>query len=301
MKKNHQFRQMFLVSVMMHIALIVSVILIYFFRPPVELVSSSNEAQFVELYDIAELPDLPMQEIEQQFQEPPEQEFIAYQNISAIIRRPTPTPTPTLVPTPTPEVLPTPTPTVLPTPTPTPLPTPTRKPQPRRIPPPRREQMQPKNPVVATDVPKRKPVIQRTPATKDLKSALAKDQQLPPTSPSRTQQPGSGTGRRPGYLSTGPSVTLDQTDTFPYPEYLEYIEKKIAGLWFPQGSGTVSVYLIITRNGKILKSGVDKGEGLGVSKLRDSVVRAIAMIKHFDPLPQKYNGLVLRVQITVRR
>jgi hypothetical protein len=94
---------------------------------------------------------------------------------------------------------------------------------------------------------------------------------------------------------------LDQADEFPYPEYLGHIQEKIAGLWFPQGSGTVSVFLIIERNGKILKSGVDKGEGVGVNKLRDSVIRTIALIKRFHPLPQEYNGLVLRVRITVRR
>jgi hypothetical protein len=59
--------------------------------------------------------------------------------------------------------------------------------------------------------------------------------------------------------------------------------------------------MIIERNGKILKSGVDKGTGLEVNKLRESVVRAMALIKRFEPLPSEYTGSTLRIQITVRR
>ncbi len=273
---------------MLHITSIGAIILIYVFSPQVELVSlPSNEAQFVELYDITELPAFSPQEIEQQTQELHKQDILAFQNVSAMSEQATPTPA--LTPTPTLEILPTPTATPKRNPTPTP--------KPRRAAPLRRTPVRSKTPVVTLGVPRRKPVIQRTPAPKDVK--------FPSGRPSQAQQPEAGTGQqiRPvsGGLSSRPSVTLDQTDEFPYPEYLKYIEEKIAGLWFPQGSGTVSIYLIIARNGKILKSGVDKGEGLGVNKLRDSVARAIAMVKRFDPLPQDYKRMALRVQITVRR
>ena len=102
-------------------------------------------------------------------------------------------------------------------------------------------------------------------------------------------------------FSTGIPMTFETENEFPYPEYLEHIKEKIEGLWFPEGTGTVAIYLIIERNGKILKSGVDKGIGVGVDKLRESIIRAIALIKRFHPLPKGYDGMVLRVRIVVRR
>ncbi len=312
MKKNHQFRRMLLVSIILHVIFIGVIVLAYFFTPEVEVVSLAGEAQFVELYDVAELPELPGPESEPQAQEPQVQDRLAFRSISTIIQQPPPTPT--SPPTPTPVIMPTPTPR--PAPTPKPVPTPTRKPRPRptatpkRRPTqrptatPKRRPTQPEEQIVAVEVPKRRPVIRRTPATKDLPSARDRDRQRRPQSTPSPSRAGTKTGRQTGAgsgrLSNLPSVTLDQEDAFPYPKYLAYIEEKIAGIWFPQGSGRISIFLIIARNGKILKTGVDKGEGVGVKKLRESISRAVGMITRFDPLPQTYRGRVLRLRITVR-
>ena len=122
-----------------------------------------------------------------------------------------------------------------------------------------------------------------------------KQEEIPDT---RSGSQSSPSSRR---FSTGTPMTFETESEFPYPEYLEHIREKIEGLWFPEGKGTVSIYLIIERNGKILQSGVDKGTGLGVNKLRESIIRAIALIKRFHPLPEGYDGMVLRVRIVVRR
>jgi hypothetical protein len=103
------------------------------------------------------------------------------------------------------------------------------------------------------------------------------------------------------FLGSRSSVVLDQENEFPFPGYLLHLEEKIAGLWFPQGSGTVTIFLEIGRNGKILKSEVDKGTEVGVNKLQESVVRALSLIKHFEALPWEYQGRTLRVRIIVRR
>lgn len=96
-------------------------------------------------------------------------------------------------------------------------------------------------------------------------------------------------------------MTFETDSAFSYPDYLEHIKKKIEWLWLPEGTGTVSLYLIIDKNGKILKSGVDKGSGIDVEKLRESVTRRIALIQRFDPLPEGYAGMTLGVRITVRK
>jgi hypothetical protein len=144
-------------------------------------------------------------------------------------------------------------------------------------------------------------VIPSRSSQKDSSSLPQKDQaqdkreHIPDTSSGSQSSPYS---RR---FSTGTPMTFETESAFPYPEYLEHIKEKIEGLWFPEGTGTVAIYLIIERNGKILKSGVDKGIGVGVNKLRESIIRAIALIKRFRPLPEEYDGMVLRVRIVVRR
>ncbi|GAK53686.1 hypothetical protein U14_04957 [Candidatus Moduliflexus flocculans] len=260
-----------------------------------------QEAQMVDLVEPAELPEnLP----EPQITKAPEKaqnKLIAFRNVSSVAEKPTPTPEPTVTPTPRPRDTPTPVPVKSPTPTPKELPTPTpRFLLPKREPP----TPTPHEPLVALDIPKREPVLERTP--ENWQRPTIYDPNEPVIQPRRTGTPGarnqSATPGMPSQLSMGgPSVMLDQEGAFPFPEYLSHIEKKISGLWFPQGSGTLSLYLVIDRNGKILKSGIDKGEGIGVEKLQESVVRAMALIKRFDPLPQDYSGMALRVRIVVRR
>ncbi len=315
MKEKKQVQRMLWVSIGLHLTVICLVILSYVITPEIDVESSAApDAQVVELVEMAELPELPSQQ-EQEF--PEEQDMLAFRTISTILQQPTPPPTspptatPVVLPTETPEPTATPRPTVTPTPqviVTTPTPHPTRRPLPTprpRIQPrltPSQETPLPEETVVI-EVPRRRPVIQQTPQQRELSAALEKPQESSQHTPSQGAGSGNGTqtGRARQDLSTGPSVTLDQSDAFPYPEYLAYIEEKIAGLWFPQGSGTLSIYLIIARNGKILKSGVDKGEGVGVQKLRNSIIRAIGMIKRFNPLPHEYGGMVLRIRMTVRR
>ena len=136
---------------------------------------------------------------------------------------------------------------------------------------------------------------------KDFSSLPQKDQQQDKQAHVPDTRSGSQSSPYSRRFSTGTPMTFETENEFPYPEYLEHIKEKIEGLWFPEGTGTISIYLIIERNGKILKSGVDKGTGIGVEKLRESIIRAIALIKRFHPLPEGYDGMVLRVRIVVRR
>ena len=296
MKRNHQFQKMVLISLCLHLVLAAIVVLVYMLRPTVEITPLSEEAHTVGLYEPSELPEeIPAIPEEQQETEPdvPEYAVVAFENISALIPTLTPTPTPTPTSTPVPLATPTPTPKPTPKPTPTvkPRPTPLLRPTPR-LHPTSTPTPTPQETVVAFDVPRRQAVLGSTPIADG----------RPPISPGvRDDETGQGPGTGSSGLGEGSSLMLDQEEAFPYPEYLDHLQEKIAGLWFPEGAGMVSVYLIIGRNGKILKSGVDKGEGVGVEKLRDSVIRALVLIKGFEPLPQEYNGMVLRVRITVRR
>jgi hypothetical protein len=214
-------------------------------------------------------------------------DMLAFQTLSSVAPEPTPTSKPLPTPTPKPRVKPTSTPQKPLVPMPRYRSTPT----PYSIRPSKKQ-------IISFKVPKRTAVLlQRTPSQKDV------------LSPSPKNTPGQGAGRsdpnRQASLdsqsSGGSSVLLDQEDAFPFPEYLQSIKIKVEGLWIPQGGGTLSIYLTIARNGKILKSGVDKGEGVGVDKLRESVIRTLRLIKRFEPLPQEYNGTRLQVRIIVRR
>lgn len=147
--------------------------------------------------------------------------------------------------------------------------------------------------MVAPDVPRRQSVIESQTDRDELRATL------------RQEQSGGDSKRHSlnfsDRLSRETPLMFETESEFPYPEYLAHIKEKIEGLWFPEGGGTVSIFLVIDRNGKILQSGVDKGTGFGVEKLRESVVRTMTLIKRFNPLPEGYNGTVLRVRITVRR
>ncbi len=263
-----------------------------------------HEAQMVELFEPSELPEaLPEPQMTEE-PETPKIEQIAFRNVSSVVDTPTPEPTAT----PRPHETATPEPTNAPTVTPTPKTAITPTPTPRFLLP-KRETPTPtpydsNEPVLAYRVPKREPVFMQTP--ENWQRPQVYDPNEPVIRPRRQGTPGTGTqpamnGANSQLSTDGPAVMLDQEGEFPFPEYLAHVEEKISGLWFPQGAGTLSLYLVIDRNGKILKSGIDKGEGLGVEKLRDSIIRAIALIKRFDPLPRDYTGMALRVRIVVRR
>jgi len=306
MEQDRQFRRKVLISVLLHL-MILGVIVVVYLLPSEVLITPfpEQEAQMVELIEPAELPEnLPEPQITEE-PEKPQAEMIAFRNVSSVIETPTPTPEPepTATPTPRPRDTPTPAPTKSPTPTPTiavtPSPTPRFLLTKRETPTPT-----PREPVLALDVPRREPVLDRVP--ENWQRPTIYDPNEPVIQPRRTGTPGAGnqsanTGTNSNLSTNGPAVMLDQEGEFPFPEYLTHIQEKISGLWFPQGSGTLSLYLVIDRNGKILKSGIDKGQGIGVEKLQDSVVRAVALIKRFDPLPQDYTGMALRVRIVVRR
>jgi hypothetical protein len=284
-------------SILLHVVLLGSLLGVFYFPQEVVVTSTPIEQpQFVELYENSELPeDLPAPEIEEEAaEEVPEPELVAFQVLSSIVAKPSPTPSlrpsPTAPPTvqPTPTSTPTPTPTAWPTSTPTPrkaftpLPRFNWTPKPRPIP---RGTVKPAIRLEPFPIPKREGVLEAG-------------------TPRIIATPVESSGQQQHFLrspSSGSTVILDQEDAFPFPEYLMHVEEKIAGLWFPQGSGTVEIHLQIGRNGKILKSGVDKGMGLGVDKLQDSVVRALGMVKHFEPLPVAYNGNSLRIRIIVKR
>jgi hypothetical protein len=301
MERDHQFRWMILGSTIGHIVLIGMTIGLYTFRPEVEVVMSVNEPQFVELYDSSELPEIPESEIIPTVQNPLGQKLMAFENISGT--SPEPTATPTLSPTPT--IPPTATPIMLPTSTPKPRPT--AKPA-TPTPLPRKKPRQSEEGSLAFKVPKRSAVIQRTPS----QEALIAQRHGPGQS---ALADGSGTGSRAQIssrvpeISTGPSVMLDQQKDFPYPEYLEHILRKIEPYWvFRQGEGTVFAYFIIGRDGHILnrgikkmKTSIDKGNRIRVEKLRNSVSIAVRNVPRFDPLPEGYTGMELRVIVRFMR
>lgn len=313
MDQDRQFRKKVLISILLHVMIFGIMAAVYFFPSEVLMTPfPEQEAQMVELVEPSELPEaLPEPQITEA-PETPENELIAFRNVSSVVETPTPmpTPTPTQKPTaaPTPPPTPTPVPKKSPTPTPTPKvtvpPTPTpRFLLPKRETPAPTPYYDPNEPVLAR-VPRREPVLDRVPENWQRptiydphEAAIRPRQQATPGSGNQRAASGTNSRLSPG----GPSVMLDQDGTFPFPEYLQHIEEKISGLWLPQGTGILSLYLVIDRNGKILKSGIDKGDGIGVQKLQDSVVRAVALIKRFDPLPEDYSGLVLRVRIVVRR
>jgi outer membrane biosynthesis protein TonB len=274
---TRQLQLMIFVSVLAHIVIIGTGIFLYTFRSQAIPVSLPKDAQIVELYEMSEIP---AQETEPVVPEPQEEQVVALQDISEEAQSPTPTPTPT----PTPITEPTPTPKPILTPTPKPRPTPT-----------------PEEQVVALKIPRRKAVIPSWPSQEDFSSPVQKDQQQDKQEQISDTSSGSQSSPSSRRFSDGPPMTFETESEFPYPEYLEHIREKIEGLWFPEGKGTVSIYLIIERNGKILQSGVDKGTGVGVNKLRESIIRAIALIKRFHPLPEEYDGMALRVRIVVRR
>lgn len=309
MEQHRQFKNMVAVSFALHLLVFGGFALMYLFQPEVVMMPfTAQDAQTVALVEPSDLPEdvVPPEISEDALVETPERDMIAFRNLSTVIEpTPTPTPEPTVTPTPkprsTPTPIPSPTPTIGISPTPTPKYLLPRRVTPSPFP-------SPKETIVAFEVPRRPAVLDQLPA--EIPPLYDPDE--PVIQPARRRTPGTsktpgqgdsfGTSSGSSQLSQGgPSVMLDQEDAFPYPEYLAHIDRKISGLWFPQGAGALSLYLVIDRNGKILKSGVDKGEGIGVEKLRDSIIRAIALIKRFDPLPPEYGGMELRVRIVVRR
>ncbi len=296
MERNHQFRQILWLSFGLHLLLVAGGVVILALPSQITITSLAEEAQekaqMVELCDPSELPEN-LSVPEEQKPEPmhPEQKLLAFRSLSTLPGKPTPAPTPTMIPTPIPTLTPMPVPTPTPRRFPTPLPTLTPTPERRATPTPQ-PVLRASTKKTGFDVPKRQGVLQPTPfAVRRSPAPTAK-------TPEHRRQLFLGTQ---GKASSGPSVTLDQEDAFPFPAYLLHIEKKIAGLWYPNGSGMVSIYLIIARNGKILQSEVDKGEGFGVEKLQESIQRTLTLITHFEPLPQEYAGRELRVRIVVRR
>lgn len=300
-----RFRIMLLISVGVHVVILGLALLIHTLRLPAVTVEAPADAQFVELYQPADVPELADRQPAPETRQVETQEKPAFQTISSIVSQPTPTPTPPPVATATPKPRPTPT----PAPTPTPVPTPTIRVLPTPTPRIQRETQWPEAVLPTPDPPKREPVIQPRRLREEVEPVVRQTATplptFPPTPIPRATRPETGISRQPGpgsrYGSADSPMTFETEDRFPYPEYLTHIKEKIEGLWFPEGHGTVSIYLIIDRNGKILKSGVDKGTGLGVEKLRESIVRALSLIKRFHPLPQDYDGIMLRVRITVRR
>lgn len=294
---------MIVVSIGVHVALIGAGILLATLRSPAGSVSAPGDAPVVDLYDLAELPEMPAPEVKPAAPKTPDGDVIAFQNISAHVLPPTPTPK--LIPTPTPKLPPTPTPKLIPMPTPTPkiifmsTPRPMFTPQPRPT-------LTP-TPPAALEIPKRPAVMPSETFAEHPWPAGQKEQspgaagQPSGAGKSNTGVPGTGISGNSSSARAGMPMTFETENEFPYPDYLEHIKAKIEGLWFPEGTGTISIYLIIEKDGKILKSGVDKGTGLDVSKLRESIIRALELVKRFNPLPEDYQGMVLRVRITVRR
>ncbi len=301
MKNRHGFRWILLGSICVHLVLLASLLSLFYRAPEVVVITpaSPEEPQFVDLFEGSALPDdLKLPDLSQALKKNPTENMIAFKTFSSLPMEPSPTPTPTLTPSP----LPSPSPTLLPTATPTPLPTPTVRPtstpQRPRTPMPRfnwtpkprptlRGTVKPAIRLEAFEVPKRDGVLEPTPIVVR-RTPFERDRNRR----SQGQQ---------HFLGSRSSVVLDQENEFPFPEYLLHLEEKIAGLWFPQGTGTVTIYLEIDRNGKILKSEVDKGTGVGVKKLQESVVRALSLIKNFKVLPWGYPSTTLRVRIIVRR
>jgi outer membrane biosynthesis protein TonB len=308
-EEARQFRRMLFWSMFVHGLILVAGIILYTLRSQAGTFSLPGEAQFVELYDTSEIPEMPAQEPEPPQQEPEIQEPPQEDNVDLAenVQPPTPTPRASSTPTPLPVFTPTPMPTAQPMATPTPKPViiPTPKPLPTATPTPQEQA------VAALDIPRRRPVMQPDAAQEDFATVLQTPQaQEIPERQSAIRTPVTGilvTGADSqsipfsDRLSGEAPLAFETENPFPYPEYLGHIKEKIEGLWFPEGSGTVSIYLIIAQDGKILKSGVDKRTGVGVDKLRDSVIRTLELIKRFDPLPERYEGEMLQVRIMVRR
>jgi len=280
------------ISLIVHITIVGIWLFWYTFRPQATPDPRLADAPIVDLYDITELPEQLRPEPESQLPSTPEEQRVAFEKQPTILASPTATstvsPTPTPVPTATPRPVPQPT----PTPRPRIRPTATTRPHPVDTPTPT-----PQDAVAALDVPRRQAVMPSQQNTDTIQRVVEREQGVTPNPENARQHAVSFSDR----LSQETPLMFETESDFPYPEYLLHIKEKIEGLWFPEGTGTVSMYLIIDRNGKILKSGVDKGTGLEVDKLRESVVRAITLIKRFEPLPNEYMGSMLRIQITVRR
>lgn len=262
------------------------------------------EAPIVDLYEMSELPEqiLP-EEIDAQSLELPDEQLVALEKLPpAPTITPTPTPRPTIAPTITPTPTPVPQPRLKPTPTPRPPPRPTSTPVPRRVAtstpvPTPTPTSSPQPAVAAVDVPRRQSVMSPQQDADTAQHVMKREEGVTQSSENSRQHAVTFSDR----LSRETPLMFETEKEFPYLEYLLHIKEKIEGLWFPEGSGTVSVYMIIERNGKILNSGVDKGTGLEVNKLRESVVRTMSLIRRFEPLPVDYPGSTLRIRITVRR
>ncbi|PID60197.1 hypothetical protein CSB45_00635 [candidate division KSB3 bacterium] len=294
-EEQRGFRWILLGSVIFHFVLLAGLLGIFYQPSEVAVFPTETEdAQFVDLLDSSELPEeLSLPTLPSERDTSPRDEQLAFRSISSLAVVPSPTATATISPSPlptaTPAALPTLTPTFKPLPSPTPIrpriPVPkfnwTPKPTPTR-----RETVKPAIRLDPYQVPRRHGVLDPTPVM------------------SRESQKDWGGGpnvRQQHFLGSRSSLLLDQENDFPFPGYLQHLEKKIAGLWFPQGAGTVTIFLEVAQNGKILKSEVDKGTEVGVEKLHESVVRALSLIKHFEALPWEYRGRTLRVRIIVRR
>ena len=284
-------------SLIAHVVILGAGVLLYSFRSQAVPFFLPEEVPIVDLYDMSEIPEMPVPQAESVVQDSPEEPLLAFQEATPEMPEPTPIPTPTPMSTATPMPTPTPTPTIMPTPIPGaetvdwPTMEPRRTPTP--TPGPQKAHPQPEETVVALDVPRRQSVIESQADQDEVRAALRPEQ-----SQRSSKRHSMNFSDR---LSRETPLMFETENEFPYPEYLAHIKEKIEGLWFPEGRGTVSIFLVIDRNGKILQSGVDKGTGFDVNKLRESVVRAIALIKRFHSLPEGYKGTVLRVRITVRR
>lgn len=293
MDNTRQIRVMVIVSLLIHVIVLGVVLTVYTFRSPAGSVSLPDEAPIVALYELADI-ETALQDVLPPSPPVQEEPLVALQDVGQVLPTMTPTPRPTRTPTPVPSpkvVVSTP----KPKPTPTPEPTPTT--------------------AVAFEVPKRQGVLKPWPSQEAVQAALQTPlpQITPDPQPVPTEQQVSNTtgisqettneqslnGIHPSGEQS--SLMFEAEDEFPYPEYLAHIKEKIEGIWFPEGSGTVSIILIIDKNGKILKSGVDKHIGVDVNKLRDSVIRAVTLVKSFQPLPEEFSGTQLQVRITVRR
>lgn len=308
MKTIRDGRQLWImigISLVCHIILVGGWVFWYTFSSQATPDPRLTEAPIVDLYDISELPEQIFPEVEKReipSQEIPEEQLVALETIPTVLPLPTTTPTPTPMPRPT--ITPVPTSTPLPRPTSTPRPRlrPTATPIPRPVvtftpvitpsPP-----LTPQEAVAALEVPRRQAVMPSQPDSEAVQRAIEQEQAITTNTENARQHALTFSDR----LSRETPLLFETESDFPYPEYLLHIKEKIEGLWFPEGSGTVAVFMIIERNGKILQSGVDKGTGLEVNKLRESVVRAMTLIKRFEPLPNEYTGSTLRIRITVRR
>jgi hypothetical protein len=276
------------ISLIAHVVIVGGWLFWYTFRSQATPDPRIANAPIVDLYEPNELPEQEPPELDVRPQDIPEKQLVALEKPPTMLLTATPvipaTPTPIPTPTATPQPTSTPRPRPRPTVTPTPRPLITATPTPQEA-------------VTALEVPRRQAVIPSQPDPETVQRVVEQGQAITPN-PENTRQHALTFSNR---LFRETPLVFETESDFPYPEYLLHIKEKIEGLWFPEGSGTVSVVMIIERNGKILKSGVDKGTGLEVNKLRESVVRAMTLIKRFEPLPSEYTGSTLRIQITVRR